>query len=116
MKEQCVLRARGGGPGVVLTDSPGRGLSCPSMTDILASCSSLRRVWTVFRAESISKGPHASWACGGERWKRIWRYNKNVSPLHWWAGTDKPPPPPRYKPQRNTRAHLCSPAEWNRWA
>lgn len=46
----------------VLTDSPGRGLSWPSMTDILASWSSLLSVCTVLRAESISRGPQASWA------------------------------------------------------
>lgn len=46
----------------VLTVSPGRGLSWPSITDILASWSSLLSVWTVLRAESISRGPHASWA------------------------------------------------------
>lgn len=48
--------------GRVLTVSPGRGLSWPSMTDILASWSSLLSVCTVLRAESISKGPQASWA------------------------------------------------------
>lgn len=46
----------------VLTVSPGRGLSWASITDILASWSSLLSVWTVLRAESISRGPHASWA------------------------------------------------------
>lgn len=47
---------------LVLTVSPGRGLSWPSMTDILASWSSLLSVCTVLRAESISRGPQASWA------------------------------------------------------
>lgn len=44
------------------TDSPGSGLSCPSSAAILASWSSFFKVWTVLRAESISRGPQASWA------------------------------------------------------
>lgn len=42
------------------TDSPGSGLSCPSSAAILASWSSFFKVWTVLRAESISRGPQAS--------------------------------------------------------
>lgn len=46
----------------LLTVSPGRGLSWPSITDIFASWSSLFSVCTVLRAESISRGPQASCA------------------------------------------------------
>ena len=49
------------------TDSPGRGLSWPATAAILASCSSLLRFWMAVRAESISIGPHASWACTTEQ-------------------------------------------------
>lgn len=46
----------------LLTDSPGKGFSCLSEAAILASWSSFLRVCTAMRAESISIGPHASWA------------------------------------------------------
>lgn len=47
---------------ISLTDSPGSGFSCMSMAAILASWSSVFRVWTAVRAEWISMGPQASWA------------------------------------------------------
>lgn len=52
-----------------LTVSPGRGFSWLSTAAILASCSSFLSVCTVLRAESISIGPQASWAC-----QQSWEY------------------------------------------
>lgn len=49
------------------TVSPGRGLSFPSAAAALASCISFSKPLTAFRALSISKGPQASWAWGGEK-------------------------------------------------
>lgn len=66
----------------VLTVSPGRGLSWLSMTDIFASWSSLFSVCTVLRAESISKGPQASWAF--KRHTRIY-FTHRHAPIHYGA-------------------------------
>lgn len=43
-----------------LTVSPGKGFSLPSRAAAFTSCRSLSRFCTTLRAESISKGPHAS--------------------------------------------------------
>lgn len=70
---QTAPKPRAQHPVCPLTVSPGRGLSLPSLAAALASCRSLSRLCTKPRAESISRGPQASCACGGEKEERFCR-------------------------------------------
>lgn len=51
----CVLNSEN-----INTVSPGRGRSFPSAAEALASCMSFSNPLIIFRALSISRGPHAS--------------------------------------------------------
>lgn len=70
---QTAPKPRAQHPVCPLTVSPGRGLSLPSLAAALASCRSLSRLCTKPSAESISRGPQASCACGGEKEERFCR-------------------------------------------
>ena len=71
-----------------LTVSPGRGMSLPSFAVILIWFKSSSRALIMSSALSISRAPHASWAC--EQRRETWKcqMNNKISItllLHWFG-------------------------------